>query len=53
MLETPGEVTNWLETCGHLNIIKEIKGLRRLTQITLLTIQALLLNLAMIKLCWE
>ena len=23
MLETPGEVTNWLETCGHSNIIDQ------------------------------
>ena len=23
MLETPGEVTNWLETCGHSNTCKD------------------------------
>ena len=22
-LETPGKVTNWLETCGHLNNCKD------------------------------
>ena len=40
MLETPGEVTNWLETCGHSNnckdeLIKKMKDFRRIAGITL------------------